>query len=110
MVIGLVGREVIRFGARQASKYLTQLHRYDVRIHKSLYGASGGRGVRHGRDAGIFVSQYIQGDDLDTQNVPSKTPSRPSIQTRDRRERRDSRKYSKRHRCDRYCRRPNRYK
>ena len=57
MVIGQIVREGIRYGSR----YLKEFHKYDVAIHKGLYGPSAGRGVRHGRDAGIFLSQYAQG-------------------------------------------------
>ncbi len=80
MVIGIIGRQVANYGIRQVGRYLTQLHKYDVSIHKGLYGASGGRGVRHGRDAGIFISQYRQGDDLDTTQESPKYSSRKKPQ------------------------------
>lgn len=68
MVYQIIG-QVASYGARVVSRNLFRLHKTDVRIHKSLYGASGGRGVRHGRDAGIFLSQYAEGDDLDNHAV-----------------------------------------
>ncbi len=70
MVIGIVG-QIANVGIRYASRYFKELHRYDVKIHKGLYGATAGRGVRHGRDAGIFISQYFKsGDDLDEYAEP----------------------------------------
>ncbi len=65
---------VIRYGIQQGAKYFPKtvlsIKRADVRIHKSLYGASGGRGVRHGRDigsviAGIYQGTRDNGDELD---------------------------------------------
>ncbi len=69
MVVGKIVYEGIRFGARYFPKTIYQIKRADVRIHKSLYGASAGKGVRHGRDigsigAGIYQGTR-QGDDLD---------------------------------------------
>ncbi len=73
----MVLARIVNEGIRLGSRYFKQLHRYDVAIHKGLYGASAGRGVRHGRDAGIFISQYITGgDDLDGETGES--PSIPS--------------------------------
>ena len=65
MVIG----QIANVGIRAASRYFRELHRIDVKIHKGLYGASAGRGVRHGRDAGIFLSQYYNqaGDDVEVE-------------------------------------------
>ncbi len=107
MVIGIVGRQIINYGIRQTGKYLTQLHKYDVSIHKGLYGASAGRGVRHGRDAGIFVSQYIKGDDLDGEDEPSTgIPPYKQSKARYRYKRYGSRGSSKRYRPCRPARRP----
>ncbi len=79
MVIGIVG-QVANIGIRIGARAFTRLHKTDVAIHKSLYGASGGRGVRHGRDAGIFLSQYREGDDLDDHAVPQPRYEPPSRQ------------------------------
>jgi len=79
MVIAQIINQGVRFGTR----YFKQLHKLDVSIHKGLYGASAGRGVRHGRDIGIFSSQLIQesGDEgLDA--VPFQPGSRTRYQTR----------------------------
>ncbi len=104
MVIG----QILNLGIRYGSRYLKQLHKYDVSIHKGLYGATAGRGVRHGRDAGIFISQYIKGDELDRNGVSPKQPRNGSpaskkYQTYSRRFRNDNR------RNEQYCR-PNRYR
>ncbi len=89
MVLGRVAVEVARYGANVVSRNLFKVHKLDVRIHKSLYGSSGGRGVRHGRDAGIFISQYFEGDDLDEHAVSP--PVGPGFQA-------SSRKFSKAYR------------
>ncbi len=110
MVIGLVGK-VANVGIRLGSRYFKQLHQYDVAIHKGLYGQAGGRGVRHGRDAGIFISQYFRGDDIteDAQiHEPEFTP-RTVRKTRGGYERRDYRSRSERERRDRRSCRPVRY-
>jgi len=57
-----------RYGVPAIGSAITTLKRYDVRIHTSLYGRSGGRGVRHGRDIGSAAAGIYQGsrgDDLD---------------------------------------------
>ncbi len=68
MVIGKIVYEGIRYGSRYFPKTIFAIKRADVRIHKSLYGASGGKGVRHGRDIGSAAAGLYQGtrpgDDL----------------------------------------------
>ncbi len=89
MVVGYAAREAIRFGARYFPRTFATIKRADVGIHKSLYGASGGRGVRHGRDIGSLAAGayhgFKGGDDLDGQDVPGiSTPSRKFSKTRNR--------------------------
>ncbi len=90
MVVGYAAREAIRFGTRYFPRTFRTIKRADVGIHKSLYGASGGRGVRHGRDIGSLAAgayHGFKGDDLD--NGADEQPStgytsRKFRQTRDR--------------------------
>ncbi len=90
MVVGYAAREAIRFGARYFPKTFRTVKRADVQIHKSLYGASGGKGVRHGRDIGSLAAgayHGLQGDELDNaaEDRPSTGyPSRKFSKTRNR--------------------------
>ncbi len=81
--------QVIRYGLRAGLKYfpktLQAVKRADVAIHKSLYGASAGRGVRHGRDIGTLVASGIigfSGDDLDefSEREDVRSPPRKKLQ------------------------------
>ncbi len=73
MVLGVIARgisEVARaYGPGLVKRGLQSFRKYDVKIHRNLYGKSGGRGVRHGRDAGSIIAGLYQGtrrgDDLD---------------------------------------------
>lgn len=108
MVIGIVG-QIANVGIRYTSRYLKQLHRYDVAIHKGLYGASAGRGVRHGRDAGIFISQYVTGGDIEPgEDVPQQPPvtSRKFSKTYRGYKRFDSRSKREYDRCRKYRNKP----
>ena len=75
MVVGkIVGEVIRRVGPGIISKYAQAFNRYDVRVHKSLFGKAGGQGWRHGRDAGLAISSQIgafRGDDLGV--VPQQT-------------------------------------
>ncbi len=92
MVINVAIREGIRIATRYFPKTIASIQRADVRIHKSLYGRSGGRGVRHGRDigaaAGGLYSEYFREDDIGTEfpqpeNGPGFKPkARNKYQTR----------------------------
>ncbi len=98
---GIVG-QVANVGIKTAARYFKSLHKLDVKIHRGLYGEAGGRGVRHGRDAGIFISQYIrEGDDIDEQ-VPQEpgasSKTRKFSKARDRHQRKYNRCNCKRHR------------
>ncbi len=80
MVLTRILVQGIRYGSRYLPKTVQALKRTDVRIHKSLYGAAGGRGVRHGRDIGSTIgglySGFNQGeDDLDA--IQERLPSNP---------------------------------
>ncbi len=72
MVVGIIARglsEVARYyGPRAWSSTAKAIARYDVKIFRGLYGPTGGRAVRHGRDAGSIIAglyQGTRGDDLD---------------------------------------------
>ncbi len=82
MVVGKIAEGIIRYGLGKAPGIIRQLQRTDVRIHKSLYGSSGGRGVRHGRDIGSLVGSAVglggsRGDDLENAKIPER-PRAPS--------------------------------
>ncbi len=72
MVYGAISR-IAAQGIRSAGIYLIPravktFTKYDKAIFRGLYGKSGGRGVRHGRDIGAAVGGILalgQGDDLD---------------------------------------------
>ncbi len=79
MVIGQIVRQT---GAYLVPKLFKAFHKYDVRIHRGLYGQAGGRGVRHGRDLGAAIGGSLslgQGDDLDssTQRPPFTPGKKP---------------------------------
>ncbi len=81
MVYGQIAR-IAAEGARAAGIYvipraIKTFTKYDKKIFRNLYGQSGGRGVRHGRDIGAAVGGLMAsqtGDSLD--GVP-KSPSYP---------------------------------
>ncbi len=68
------------------SRGVRAFKKYDVQIHRNLYGRSGGRGVRHGRDAGSIIAGLYQGtrrgDDLDGKEFQPKYSSRPKSKAR----------------------------
>ncbi len=72
MVYGQIARIAFE-GARALSRYsgpkiVRAFTKYDKKIFRNLYGQSGGRGVRHGRDIGAAVGGLLAlgpGDDLD---------------------------------------------
>ena len=85
MVYGVASRIAERAirstGIYLVKRYSKAFTKYDKRIFKGLYGESGGRGVRHGRDLGAVVGGLMasQGkDDLDggtrITTPPSKFP------------------------------------
>ncbi len=72
MVYGIIARGLSKaardYGPGFVKGAFKQFKKYDVSIHRQLYGQSGGRGVRHGRDAGSLIAgtyQGLRGDDLD---------------------------------------------
>ncbi len=107
MVLGHVAREVLRYAGTRFPQSVKAFQRYDVRIFKGLYGPSGGRGVRHGRDVGSIIAGTYRGTstgdigDAVPYQPGSKASSRKKFQTRDRRG--FKRSYKRR-----YCYPPNR--
>ncbi len=84
MVYGIVSRiaaKAIRSsGIYLIERYTKTFTRYDKALFGRLYGKSGGRGVRHGRDIGAAVGGLMavqKGDDLDGQKIQPKYSSRP---------------------------------
>ncbi len=88
MVVGIIARglsEVARYyGPRAWSSTAKAIARYDVKIFRGLYGPTGGRAVRHGRDAGSIIAglyQGTRGDDLDGSPFQPQYSSRPKSKT-----------------------------
>ncbi len=86
MQMVLVG-QIIKAGIQVASRYFPRGARYtkdfarfDRQLHGSVFGRSGGRGFRHGRDAGLAITgatQGFRGDDLDAPSYrPPITPGK----------------------------------
>ncbi len=100
MVVGKIVRYVVdRTGAKLIPGAYKAFRQYDVRITNQLFGKSGGKGFRHGRDLGLIASEFI-GDDLDefpTQRDEPKYSSRSKYKTYSRYKRRNN------------CRCPKRY-
>ncbi len=55
---------VEKTGAYLLPKAYKAFRQYDVRTTNQLFGKSGGKGFRHGRDLGLIASEFI-GDDID---------------------------------------------
>lgn len=105
---GRVLREVGRYATRYFPRTIQAIQRQDVRIHKSLYGASGGRGVRHGRDIGAAaggIYQQYTGETLDDvlqepedgQGISPKASYKYKTYSRYKRKRTGCRPFSKRY-------------
>ncbi len=73
-----IGSQVLRQGlTRILPKYVKEFGKFDVRFHRGIFGKAGGRGFRHGRDAGLAIGSTLnsQGSGLDpTPYQPSYTP------------------------------------
>ncbi len=71
-VHGRILRYVVeRTGAKLIPAGYRAFRRYDVRITNQLFGKSGGKGFRHGRDVGLIIGgEYLNGaDDLDAPSI-----------------------------------------
>ncbi len=112
MVLGVIARgisEVARaYGPGLVKRGLQSFRKYDVKIHRNLYGKSGGRGVRHGRDAGSIIAGLYQGtrrgDDLDPIPQGLRDPSSTKSQAYSRRSNQRSSGRRVKCSCD-HCRR-----
>ncbi len=98
MVYGLIGQGIARVatraGLRTGTRIFKEFGRYDRSLHQSVFGRSGGRGFRHGRDAGLAISGFARGDELDAPQTQLNPPSK-QYQARSR--------YGKRGRTGRRC-------
>jgi len=71
MVVGIVSNvagQILRRGLTQiVPKYVKEFGKFDVRFHSQIFGKTGGRGFRHGRDAGLAIGSTAsqQGSGLD---------------------------------------------
>ncbi len=64
MVLGKVLNYVVReTGARLIPAAYRAFRRYDIQTTNALFGKSGGKGFRHGRDLGLILGEYV-GDDV----------------------------------------------
>ncbi len=67
---GRVIRYVIeRTGAKLIPAGYRAFRKYDVQTTNRLFGKSGGKGFRHGRDLGLILGEYIGEDDLDAPSL-----------------------------------------
>lgn len=57
-------------GAKLIPAAYKAFRKYDVRITNQLFGKSGGKGFRHGRDLGLIASEFLSGDELDEHVAP----------------------------------------
>jgi len=98
----MVLRKVIDYAIRTTGAALIPraykaFRKYDVATTNRLFGKSGGKGFRHGRDVGLLVSDYLKGDGLDPSPFQPEYSSRSKPQAR----RRYS-KYGRPCRCNNY--------
>ena len=81
MVIGQIIREGIKYAVRSSGaglipKGYRAYRKYDIQTTNRLFGKSGGKGFRHGRDLGLILGEYV-GDDLDRDAIqPPQTSSK----------------------------------
>jgi len=106
-LIGIAGRVATRVAtrylSRQVPRIFKEIHRQDVRIHKSLYGAAGGRGVRHGRDLAAAVGGLLKNDGGDgVDDAPIRIPKQPFTSRKFNKARRRRNDYRSRRRCYKY--------
>ncbi len=105
MVYGQIARAAFE-GIRAISRYsgpkvVRAFTKYDKKIFRNLYGQSGGRGVRHGRDIGAAVGGLLAlgpGDDLD-----NGSRVQPKYSSRSKPKARRGRGYSNRYGHPKYC-------
>ncbi len=101
MVYGIIGQVVRQTGIYLIPKVFRAFNRYDKSLYRQVFGATRGRALRHGRDAGLAIGGSLKGtlgrDDLD--GIPQSPPvtSRQKYQARSRR---SNRGYNKR---NQYC-------
>ncbi len=85
MVIRRVLDYVVRTtGAKLLPGAYQAFRKYDVRITNQLFGKSGGKGFRHGRDLGLIAAEFISDDgdvDVVQKQTEFKTSSRSKYKT-----------------------------
>ncbi len=82
---------ISRTGAKLIPAAYQAFRKYDVRTTNQLFGKSGGKGFRHGRDLGLIASEFIGDEDIDLGSPPDEQPSRFN-KARNRHQRRDQRR------------------
>ncbi len=117
MVVGAVGSvagQVLRQGlTRLLPKYVKEFGKFDVRFHRGIFGKAGGRGFRHGRDAGLAIGSTLsnQGSGLDPAPYQPSSSSRSKPKARRRySDKRGSRRSNKYCNCSRGRNRPKSFK
>ena len=81
-------------GAKLIPAGYRAFRKYDIQTTNALFGKSGGKGFRHGRDLGLILGEYVGDDDLEDATVSpgSRSSSRPKYKTYRGYKRRDNRR------------------
>ncbi len=110
----VISKIVSETGAYLIPRAYKAFRRYDVRITNQLFGKSGGKGFRHGRDIGLTgVTELFTGENELDDGISKKpdvpfTP-RPKYQTRNRQYGRGNRYWDSRDRCYKYRGKSNKF-
>ncbi len=65
-------------GAKLIPAGYRAFRKYDIQTTNALFGKSGGKGFRHGRDLGLILGEYIGDDDVDVVQKQTSPPSKAS--------------------------------
>ncbi len=110
MVYGIASRVAARAiretGAYLIPKAFKAFNKYDKALYRQVFGATRGKAIRHGRDAGLAIGGSLGGYGGDPLDAPSSSPPPSSPFSKayhrfgKRSGARGSRKYTKRCRCN----------